>query len=1452
MKKQWCWLFAIFISLASMLVNVSHAHTDSKGKEFVVAFSKNLMPQGNRYVFVSSDKAASGTLSIQGLNHVQQFSLLPGEVKKLSLPIEVEAYGPDTISTKAIRVVANEEITIYGLNQVSRSTDAFLGLPLDTLGLRYIIPSYNALDTLASELVVVSPYNNTKVSITPRSQAGSRIAGETYQIDLQSDQVYTLSSKGDLTGSIIHSNKPIAVFGAVQCANVPTNVSACDHLTEMIPPVSTWGIQFLTAPLATRINGDVFRLLASQDKTEVRVNGQIVATLKAGEYYETVLKKASEIESNYPILVSQYSAGSDFDGITSDPFMMVIPPVEQYMSQYYFTTLGGDDGFSNGFINLIVPSSSQHSVKLDGLPIDPSVFSPIGVSGMSSAQITLKQGSHSLSADQRFGVFSYGFGAFDSYGYTGGMSFEFINPTGDRFAPNVVINQLGTTLQGSAGDSEDINLNGALDTGEDLNGNAIIDRRTEDLNGNNILDNGEDVNGDGVLDTDTGIFRVSLSPESANLKLDVNGFVPGSLHVDFQVSRLDSSIPGLGKLIIMDGVGNITEKVLKLDTQTATSNVIVTSILSTQDIDLDNTSFARIPDTITQGQGNTTLQWRFTDLASAQTFDLGYDVILSNLTPNETRVVTQNLILEYTDVDGQNIRRELGQQSVTVASSEFDLTTEIDKSIYISGETVIITGNVFNLSTFPADATLKLYIRDENGVLVAVVKDVTLTQLAQGVAIPITDAFFNTDGIILGNYQVVAVLTDQLSGVPIEVVRPFTITNENGTLANIKSSLVTDKPTYGQWDTVIVDVSVENKAKYSVVDNAVGVLTLVRPGQAPEVIETVALPSLSTNLYLDYQFTIPLNRAPIGEYQLEWDIRSSQNTSLARSYASFKVEEKVSASLSTHVSVEKPKVHFGEDNKCIIDLNNRGTSAISQLPIRYQIANISDKSVLQEQKGQLNLAISATQRDVFVINTQLANGHYVCAAQAEVNGTWVTLDSATFEVTIDVEVIDRVGSVLILQDREDKLEPTDPFGPVQATLAAQKVNTIELLKNMGWQTHYVTDQCTFAEALLTNKYDVLMVVPEVKKMHRDIQQLLSYHAFLGDGVFVSQNVAHRQPVLQTLLGLEVATAQPVATGIVEHTTGKEWPFAYSDTSFTFHPNGAKDIAGYRLADPKQQWLYSDPDQCLQSPTPPALSQYGYGKGQTSYAGFDLLAQSLDNRYQPLFAQILESLYPTQFDLWVGEEKPVTLTVNTGSVSASGEIRVTLSPGLAMHQNGSFTKVGNQWVSQYAATGTEFAQLSIEVMGTKTGVETLQWSVYAGQGIHAQLVKSKTLILNLADKVDLNLLATAIDSEIAHGSATQALALSKALITQARQAVKEEKFKKAANLLDQVIANLEGESLNDANLLSQIVKYRANLLPVDLLGPCKTLDLCQCVMTCASGACAPGELGRPTIICNSNK
>ena len=164
---------------------------------------------------------------------------------------------------------------------------------------------------------------------------------------------------------------------------------------------------------------DTFRILAAENDTDIVVDGSNVATTGQGEIFETVLTSASTITTSGPVLVSQYSNGTSFDGVVSDPFQAIVPPTEQFLAGYVVSTPAA--GFIQNFINVIAPDAAVGSILLDGEAIPANDFTSIG-SGFSGTTADVDLGSHELSGPLPFGVLSYGFNTDESYGYPGGLA----------------------------------------------------------------------------------------------------------------------------------------------------------------------------------------------------------------------------------------------------------------------------------------------------------------------------------------------------------------------------------------------------------------------------------------------------------------------------------------------------------------------------------------------------------------------------------------------------------------------------------------------------------------------------------------------------------------------------------------------------------------------------------------------------------------------------------------------------------------------------------------------------------------------------------------------------------------------------------------------------------------------------------------------------------------------
>ncbi len=405
---------------------------DSKGTEFWIAFPDNYPRPGVnnqstyfQQLLITSNYNTSGIVSIPGIGFSTNFSVSANSSVIVQFPLTVDVNASDVITDWGIHVTSLDDITVYGMNKSVQASDGFLALPLDVLGKEYQVLGYRNVGVVnGNQFLLVGTVDGTVVTITPTVTVGTRTAGVPYNITLNQSETYLLRDTNglpsDLTGTRISSTEPVGLFGGHQSANIPRGFVSDDHLVEMIPPMSTFGRSFITVPLATRLNGDFFRVIASEDSTNVQINGVAQAPLSANQYLEVNLTDAASILSDRPILVAQYSASSTFDGVLGDPFMMLVPPDEQYCSTYVAKTPAA--GFSGNYLNIVSPNEAVGSITLNGVPIPALDFIQVAGTDYSYARIPVSPGDYILNSDYRFGCHVYGFNFLEGYGYPAGQS----------------------------------------------------------------------------------------------------------------------------------------------------------------------------------------------------------------------------------------------------------------------------------------------------------------------------------------------------------------------------------------------------------------------------------------------------------------------------------------------------------------------------------------------------------------------------------------------------------------------------------------------------------------------------------------------------------------------------------------------------------------------------------------------------------------------------------------------------------------------------------------------------------------------------------------------------------------------------------------------------------------------------------------------------------------------
>jgi len=385
-------------------------------------------------LFISSSTATSGVvdLPLQGWN--QAFNVVPGVVTTVVVPLALgEHTTNDVVDSKGIHITTLDDVSVFGINFANATADATKILPVKSMGTEYYVTTYQGIgfagNNMASECLIVATTDNTQVEIIPSvATFGGHAAGVPYIVDLmegESYQIKAANNNTDLTGTKITGTavsgdcRPFAVFGGVECANIPTGCTYCDHVCDQMLPYDSWGTEYYTVPFDGP-NSYTYTVLARDNGTSVSINGGAPFVLNAGQsqIFNSVAS-ADQIIGSAPICVTQFMQGTSCSG-TGDPAMLVLNADDQRISDVTFGTV--TSGIINSHnLNLVVETIDVGTVLLDGTPIPVGDFTVYPANPVNSyAQLTITQGSHNLSAPNGFSAYSYGTGNAESYAYSVG------------------------------------------------------------------------------------------------------------------------------------------------------------------------------------------------------------------------------------------------------------------------------------------------------------------------------------------------------------------------------------------------------------------------------------------------------------------------------------------------------------------------------------------------------------------------------------------------------------------------------------------------------------------------------------------------------------------------------------------------------------------------------------------------------------------------------------------------------------------------------------------------------------------------------------------------------------------------------------------------------------------------------------------------------------------------
>ena len=437
-----------------ILPEILIAQVSTIGREFYVGFMDNNRreTQPDRVVVIlTAMEQASGTIQTPKQNIT--FDLNAGEQLIQEFDGDGEGLihrGSGAVDFKPFSITSSGDLTVHAINGREYSSDGTVILPVTALSSEYLVMAHfdvfspdlepGSNQNYESTLLVVAIENNTEVEVIPSATTVNTIpAGAPINFTLNAGESYQIKALGDLSGSSVRvlnqsndSCKLLAVFGGNKTSSAGDCGTSGDHIYQQAYPLGSWGKEYIHVPLAGRTSGEIVKVLASEDNTQVEVNGSLEATLGAGEFkrFEFAKDEIASIKTSKPssVAVVAKSAACNEFGVAplGDPSMFLLSPNQQKIEDITFSTgklIGEFNQDIEHYLSVVVETEFVDETILNGQNIG-SQFQPALSTGYSYARIEVPFGVNRLSNPNGLIGYVYGSGSIESYGFSVGTSLD--------------------------------------------------------------------------------------------------------------------------------------------------------------------------------------------------------------------------------------------------------------------------------------------------------------------------------------------------------------------------------------------------------------------------------------------------------------------------------------------------------------------------------------------------------------------------------------------------------------------------------------------------------------------------------------------------------------------------------------------------------------------------------------------------------------------------------------------------------------------------------------------------------------------------------------------------------------------------------------------------------------------------------------------------------------------
>ena len=391
------------------------------------------------------------SFSIEASDYFYSGTITPNGRTTTDIPIRLIVSTSNSQRNGIFLQTMSDKVTVVGQNLRSHTSDTFNILPAVRLRVEtYVyygitVPRTSIHDSNHfSAILVVGTVNGTVMRVTARRSVNMYLRGSSS--DLSANVQYTfvinrletayIVSLDELTGTKIITGHPVSVFSGHECANIPSNIAACDLVVEQIPPTALWGKVHYVVPFSTRSSYTI-KVVAAYNFTAIDIyinNTKQSYSLREGDSISEIFSVHCAIYSNKVVIIAQFGHGQDDDSANGDPMMVLVPATAHYTNSSDITTMYNSQSDYSHYANIIVPAQfyQPQLIYLTTGGVQNSLQSinwvPIYVESAIvayAAQVSISEGMSSIvhtKASALMTVTVYGLASAESYGHTGSLN----------------------------------------------------------------------------------------------------------------------------------------------------------------------------------------------------------------------------------------------------------------------------------------------------------------------------------------------------------------------------------------------------------------------------------------------------------------------------------------------------------------------------------------------------------------------------------------------------------------------------------------------------------------------------------------------------------------------------------------------------------------------------------------------------------------------------------------------------------------------------------------------------------------------------------------------------------------------------------------------------------------------------------------------------------------------